>query len=81
MAEALFDDAAAQAHFPVVEDGGLARGPATADELLSETEDELSSLTAKELRERAKERGLTGVSRWSKRELVEALDPRAGNGG
>ncbi len=61
--------------------GGLARGPATADELLSETEDELSSLTAKELRERAKERGLTGVSRWSKRELVEALDPRAGNGG
>jgi hypothetical protein len=56
--------------------GPLARGPATAEELLSETEDELASLTAKELRERARERGLTGVSRWSKRELVEALDPR-----
>jgi Zn-dependent protease with chaperone function len=26
MAETLFDDAAAQTHFPVVEDGGLARG-------------------------------------------------------
>jgi hypothetical protein len=56
--------------------GDLARGPATVDELLSETEDELASLTARELRERARQRGLTGVSRWSKRELVAALEPR-----
>ncbi|UDY37483.1 Rho termination factor N-terminal domain-containing protein [Dermatobacter hominis] len=55
--------------------GDLARGPATAEELLSETEDELSSLTAAELRERAREQGLSGVSRLSKRELVEALEP------
>jgi hypothetical protein len=57
--------------------GGFARGPATAEELVSETEDELSSLTAAELRDRARERGLSGVSRLSKRELVEALDPGA----
>lgn len=47
----------------------------TAADLIEETVDELSSLTAAELRQRARERGMTGVSRRSKAELLELLGP------
>lgn len=47
----------------------------TVEELLAETETELRSMTAAELRRRARELGVTGVSRMSKEQLIEALSP------
>jgi hypothetical protein len=49
----------------------------TTDDLLQEANDDLEALTAAELRQRARERGLTGVSRLSKAELVRELSPKA----
>lgn len=49
----------------------------TADELIEEAHDELSSLSAAELRRRAAARGIAGVSRRSKAELVDLLEPTA----
>lgn len=46
----------------------------TVEDLAEEVHDELRSLTAAELRRRARERGITGVSRRSKAELVDALE-------
>lgn len=48
---------------------------ATADELVEEAREELRSLTASELRARAKDRGVSGVSRLTKAELLERLLP------
>lgn len=45
----------------------------TVEELLAETATELRSMTAAELRERARELGITGASRMSKAELIERL--------
>lgn len=50
-------------------------GRPTLDDLLAEAHDELRSLTADELRRRGRERGLTGVSRLSKAELITLLEP------
>ena len=47
----------------------------TVVDLLAEVHDDLTSMTAAELRQRARERGLTGVSRRSKAELIDLLDP------
>lgn len=47
----------------------------TVGDLLAEVHDDLTSMTAAELRQRARERGLTGVSRRSKAELIELLEP------
>ncbi len=51
----------------------------TAEDLIEATADELSSLTASELRARARRRGIRGVSRRRKAELVELLLPDGGN--
>jgi hypothetical protein len=48
-------------------------GEVTAEDLAAAADDELLSLTASELRDRARDRGLDGVSSMSKAELVEAL--------
>jgi hypothetical protein len=45
----------------------------TVENLAAAADDELLSLSAAELRERARERGLTGVSSMSKAELMDAL--------
>lgn len=45
------------------------------DELIDAAHDELMSLSAGELRRRARERGIVGVSRRSKAELVALLEP------
>ncbi len=47
----------------------------TVDELVVEEADEIASLTAAELRRRARERGVKGTSRMSKAQLVQALHP------
>ena len=47
----------------------------TVVDLLAEVHDDLTSMTAAELRQRARERGLTGVSRRSKAELIDLLEP------
>ena len=47
--------------------------PSVTD-LLDEASDELHAMTAAELRERARERGVPGVSRKSKAELLELLE-------
>ncbi|MGB3412099.1 MAG: Rho termination factor N-terminal domain-containing protein [Microthrixaceae bacterium] len=56
----------------------------TAEDLVAEASDELSSLTASELRQRAKDRGLTHTSRMNKSQLLELLqaplDSNEGNG-
>lgn len=59
------------------EDGSEHPGPprpVTVEDLAEEVHDELQSLTAAELRRRARERGIKGVSRRSKSELVDALE-------
>ena len=48
-------------------------GEVTAEALAAAADDELMSLTASELRERARDRGLEAVSSMSKAELVDAL--------
>jgi hypothetical protein len=48
-------------------------GEVTAEALAAAADDELQSLTASELRDRARHRGLEGVSSMSKAELVDAL--------
>ena len=56
---------------------------AKVDELLEQAHDELGALSAGELRQRGRERGLTGVSRLSKAELIALLEPgqpRPGDG-
>lgn len=45
------------------------------EELIDAAHDELMSLSAAELRRRARERGIVGVSRRSKAELVALLEP------
>jgi hypothetical protein len=45
----------------------------TVEDLLAETATELQSMTAAELRDRARELGVTGASRMSKAELIERL--------
>lgn len=61
-----------------------ASGPVTAEDLVAEVSDELSSLTASELRQRAKNRGLSHTSRMNKSQLIEALqaplEPDEGDG-
>ena len=52
---------------PVVED------PPTLDEVLDEVADDLNALTAKELRQRAKDLGISGVASMKKEELVDLL--------
>ena len=47
----------------------------TVVDLVAEVHDELTSLTAAELRQRARDRGIEGVSRRSKAELIELLEP------
>ena len=49
----------------------------TVVDLLAEVHDDLTSLTAAELRRRARDRGLEGVSRRSKAELIDLLEPSA----
>jgi hypothetical protein len=48
-------------------------GEVTAEALAAAADDELQSLTASELRDRARQRGLDAVSSMSKAELVDAL--------
>ncbi len=50
-----------------------ASGSVTAEDLVAEASDELSSLTASELRQRAKDRGLSHTSRMNKAQLLDAL--------
>lgn len=50
----------------------------TLDDLEQEVHDDLMALTAAELRRRARERGVPGVARMSKADLVAALDPTDG---
>lgn len=47
----------------------------TADELLQEVNDDLGSMTATELRRRAKERGIIRTSRLTKADLIRELSP------
>jgi hypothetical protein len=47
----------------------------TVEELVEEEADEIASLTAAELRRRARDRGISGTSKMNKSELVQALDP------
>jgi len=47
----------------------------SVEDLLDEARDDLRSMTAAELRDRARQRGIAAVSRKSKAELVELLDP------
>lgn len=47
----------------------------TVDDLVEAIHDDLRSMTAAELRRRARDRGLSGVSRMSKAELIEQLEP------
>jgi hypothetical protein len=49
-------------------------GP-TVDDLLAAAHDELGSFSAAELRRRGRERGLAGVSRMSRAELITLLEP------
>ena len=50
-------------------------GEVTVEDLEAAADDELLSLTASELRDRARDRGLEHVGSMSKAELVEALRP------
>jgi hypothetical protein len=45
----------------------------SVDELVHEVHDDLEALTASELRERARARGIEGISSMRKRELIDAL--------
>ena len=49
----------------------------TVDDLVEAIHDDLRSMTAAELRRRARDRGLSGVSSMSKAELIEQLEPEA----
>ncbi len=53
----------------------------TVVDLVAEVHDELTSLTAAELRQRARDRGIQGVSRRSKAELIELLEPAGTDAG
>jgi hypothetical protein len=55
-------------HHPVSPDDEV-----SVDELVDEVHDDLEALTASELRERARARGLAGISSMRKRELIDAL--------
>lgn len=50
-------------------------GEVTVEDLAAAADDELASLSAAELRQRARDRGLEGVSAMSKAELLEVLSP------
>ncbi len=50
-------------------------GEPTVDDLVAEVHDELTSLTAAELRRRARDRGIGRVSGRSKAELISLLEP------
>lgn len=54
-------------------------GEVTVEDLAAAAEDELLSLSASELRDRGRDRGLEGVSSMSKAELIEALRPQLDN--
>lgn len=56
---------------------GDAPAPTDLLRLVERTEDDLAGLSAADLRARARERGLTGVSRLSKAELLVRLAPPA----
>jgi hypothetical protein len=71
--------ATGRTHAPltVVEGGGdddVEVAEVNLADLEAEVHDDLRSLTAAELRRRAGDRGITGVSRMSKAQLVEALE-------
>lgn len=69
----------ARTHAPLtVLDGGGGEEPevvdVSLDDLAEELHDDLRALTAAELRQRARDRGLKGVARMSKAQLVDALE-------
>jgi hypothetical protein len=56
-------------------------GAPTVDEVVGEVVDELHGMTARELRERARELGIVGAASMKKNELVDALSHRGGPAG
>ena len=53
----------------------------TVEDLMAEVHDDLTAMTAAELRQRARERGLTGVAKRSKAELIDLLEPAGADSG